>query len=869
MLKLFAALLSTVVLSAPALAIGTADGPGSVSDTSFHMVFARSFGNCTWKTDGTGDNSSCINLAIAAAQADVATDPGTFFRTGTAEVWLPDGNIGISSTILQNTSPAIKLVGAGGPGSFGFCKTQLKWNGAASGTMIQFGDDSTNKTVGGGVEHLCLEGNSVAGYGIKRISASHGFYTDVFIHNTTVDGIYDNPSAIDTNGTADNINTKIIIQQDSVGAANANGVEFGPGTSSNDVFHETWNELSIQYQNGTGIKCGNSDTNWFFHTIVQPINGGTGKSLDLIGSAGGPSNLSECRENYFEGTFGNGTAGTQPVAETNTFPSFDNYIKQMGMGSGSQVPTVNGSATLTYDTDRGDHFSNATNSTKNWVHGGMAYKASPGTANGVLDIQTANGSNFAVGAAFGSTLRVYLQYNQPVIGFNEHWAGGAGWVYGLGSSSSYGGDLTFTTSTGTFTFNATTGTGNAEQAVVGRHAVLSIDNQGNVYPTNHLVLNNLKQLEAKDTGGIARSLLQMDGSNRTVLDGGSGGLLIRDNNSVATIGSSDGSGNFTFNNPLTLSSTINKVTITAPATAATLTLANNKTFTVNNSLTLSGTDSTVMTFPTTSKTIMASDYSNGTTLTANAILTGGGVGAAPNAVALTGLVKGNGASAPTAYAGTSCTNQFPRSLDANGTATCNSIVNADITNSTIDLTTKVTGSLPKANGGTGATTGAGAATNLSHAYILCQASPSASTTSATEVNLAVCTVPANTLGTAGSLRILTEWSMTGSTNAKNLVIRYSASSGSTSLGNSYLNDSTAASGNVSAYCETKIWENGATNAQKGVGGSCATGFSGGATLTGAVDTTGLTYVNINGFVAGGNTLTLVAYTVYFEPAGGN
>lgn len=52
---------------------------------------------------------------------------------------------------------------------------------------------------------------------------------------------------------------------------------------------------------------------------------------------------------------------------------------------------------------------------------------------------------------------------------------------------------------------------------------------------------------------------------------------------------------------------INKVAITAPATAATLTIANNKTLTVNNTLTLTGTDATVMTLPTTSATLARTD----------------------------------------------------------------------------------------------------------------------------------------------------------------------------------------------------------------------------------------------------------------------
>jgi len=53
-----------------------------------------------------------------------------------------------------------------------------------------------------------------------------------------------------------------------------------------------------------------------------------------------------------------------------------------------------------------------------------------------------------------------------------------------------------------------------------------------------------------------------------------------------------------------------KLTLTNPATAATLTIADNKTLTANNTLTLAGTDSTTMTFPTTSATIARTDAAN-------------------------------------------------------------------------------------------------------------------------------------------------------------------------------------------------------------------------------------------------------------------
>ena len=48
---------------------------------------------------------------------------------------------------------------------------------------------------------------------------------------------------------------------------------------------------------------------------------------------------------------------------------------------------------------------------------------------------------------------------------------------------------------------------------------------------------------------------------------------------------------------------VNKVALTAPATSATLTIADGKTLTASNSLTLAGTDATTMTFPASSATV--------------------------------------------------------------------------------------------------------------------------------------------------------------------------------------------------------------------------------------------------------------------------
>jgi len=99
--------------------------------------------------------------------------------------------------------------------------------------------------------------------------------------------------------------------------------------------------------------------------------------------------------------------------------------------------------------------------------------------------------------------------------------------------------------------------------------------------------------------------------------------------------------------------TFNKVTITAPASSATLTIADGKTLTISNILTLAGTDSTVMTFPTTSASIARTDAGQtftgastatswvATTFDARGVWTAGATWTLP-ALTLGGTVSGGG-----------------------------------------------------------------------------------------------------------------------------------------------------------------------------------------------------------------------------------
>jgi hypothetical protein len=102
---------------------------------------------------------------------------------------------------------------------------------------------------------------------------------------------------------------------------------------------------------------------------------------------------------------------------------------------------------------------------------------------------------------------------------------------------------------------------------------------------------DFKEIASGDVDGPASST-----DNAIARFDGTTGKVIQ--NSAATI--ADTTGDIT-------AGAYNKVTITAPASSATLTIADGKTLTANRSLTLTGTDGTTQTFPSTSATIARTD----------------------------------------------------------------------------------------------------------------------------------------------------------------------------------------------------------------------------------------------------------------------
>lgn len=114
--------------------------------------------------------------------------------------------------------------------------------------------------------------------------------------------------------------------------------------------------------------------------------------------------------------------------------------------------------------------------------------------------------------------------------------------------------------------------------------------------------NIVNAINVNNLGGFPITVAN-GGTGQTTLTSGS--VLVGNGTSAVSLVATTGSGNVVLATSPTLvtptlgvasATTINKVTLTAPATGSTLTIADGKTLTVNNTLTLAGTDSTTITF---------------------------------------------------------------------------------------------------------------------------------------------------------------------------------------------------------------------------------------------------------------------------------
>lgn len=174
------------------------------------------------------------------------------------------------------------------------------------------------------------------------------------------------------------------------------------------------------------------------------------------------------------------------------------------------------------------------------------------------------------------------------------------------SLTSFGSSPTIVTPSFTTGFTiggvAATGTiprGNGTNFVASAFTMAAPGTSGNV-----LTSDGTNWVSSASSGGITLAT--------TTITGGANTKVLFNNSGVVGEYTISGSGNVamttspSFTTPtlgVASATSINKVTITAPATGSTLTIADGKTASFSNSITFAGTDSTVMTFPGATDTV--------------------------------------------------------------------------------------------------------------------------------------------------------------------------------------------------------------------------------------------------------------------------
>lgn len=436
----------------------------------------------------TWDSTHDVGACINAAIAAAKA-------AGGGTVTLPVGSYGLSAKISQTSSPGIMITGAGGPGHYGVCGTTLTWIGATNGTMVEYAPASNN-IVGGGARSFCLKGGATslgvgADIAMRLRAVSQMVFADVYVEDVQATG-WDLDAADWANGgLSENKFLWNNMKFSGAGTVNAKGWKIGQGSTTlgNDTWGNLWMGGLIQYQNGTAFECGAADSNRVVDMDALPILGGIGTSLHLKGHASNA--LLACRSNTFATNIGWGQSiAARPIADTATNPSVNNYIYQ-NLESGGAAPLINGSATVGYHTNQGNYSPQSHITLFNSKH--IESRDSGGTARSLIQLDGTNRTILDCGAG-GCLIR----------------------------------------------------TNNA----AGPSA--TIDTSGNFSIGGSLVIPNLSQIASKDSGGTTRSLLQLDGSNVTLLDGAAGGLRIRTNNTAATAATIDASGNIVTGAQLTM-----------------------------------------------------------------------------------------------------------------------------------------------------------------------------------------------------------------------------------------------------------------------------------------------------------------------------
>jgi hypothetical protein len=320
---------------------------GSTTARSLADRFAEEFHVADYGAvgDGTTNDAPAILLAIAAAVAkgggDIVFEPKTY---------------AIAAEIAITTS-SIHLLGRGGDkvhtvGTVGAqAATELKWTGSSGGTMISFTSPTgaSNQIIfGGGVEDIYLNGDALAGVGIKIRSLWAGRFRDLLIYNCTSAQV--DVGVVATLGESES--TQHCTFEDmnlraTSAAPNAHGFLLdGDYTTTANTSLCRFDRCSVFVRDGTAYNLQNCDNN-FFESCRAYVTG-SGSGVVMHGSDAAVQDVA--RGNVFMHFSGDSTATiVAKGTSTYTYPSYGNRFFCIDNDNSVAIPTIETGASCYWD----------------------------------------------------------------------------------------------------------------------------------------------------------------------------------------------------------------------------------------------------------------------------------------------------------------------------------------------------------------------------------------------------------------------------------------------------------------------------------------------------------------------------------------
>lgn len=469
------------------------------SFTSSHQVnLAATAGNTVTNTlwgYGT-DHATEINAAISA----------------NSPFHLPPNSIcGVASTISLTTHQMLLGYGTGGAG---ISPSQLMWLGAVDGTVLKANNGGR---VDGiqlgpvGINGLCAASKIVELHGVvlSDLNFLAGEMKDIGVDlNMSDDGLTDTYNNRFTRGGA--------AANEARCSQSATGVLFDIANNLHDVNNNSFSDLEVLHINGIGLDIRQGYLNTFYNPQIFRSVGGVGPSMRLGASNTiGSPNLS-ARSNSFDNMFSQadilGEIGSVQTCVSNT-------IAPLNVGNTAVITNPVGCMTI-----------NLVSTSPN------TYTYSGTTLIGNVD-STLIQTNYRTNST--NSVRNLLNLDlQNSAGARKTYAGIGAFI----SSNAAGAEQ------GALQFYVANAGVAVERGQLFPNGALAI---GTTAPTKApcvgcFALDNASIIQSLDSGGTLRSVIQMFSDNKTYLDGGSAGWVVRTNNSGATSATGDATGNVKF-----------------------------------------------------------------------------------------------------------------------------------------------------------------------------------------------------------------------------------------------------------------------------------------------------------------------------------